>query len=64
MLCPQILADVLSQAIVSRGSIVATIQMIVQQEMNGTDVFHLKPVNQLSIVLRTEELLDLSNREE
>lgn len=64
MLRPQIFAYVLTKTIIGRRRIVATIQVIVQQEMHCADVPHLKPLNQLSIVLRTKELLDLSNREE
>lgn len=60
----QILAAILSKSVISAASIIASVKVIVQQEMNGSDVGHFEPINGFAFVFfRTEQLSDSVDRQ-
>lgn len=63
MLRPEILADIFSRPVICAGSTPASIKMIVEQKMHRPNAGNLKSVDELPIVFRTQQFLDLGYRE-
>lgn len=60
-----VLAHVLAKGVISRASIIASIEVIVEQEVYGSNTRHLESINWLALVLLgSEKLLDLVDGQE
>jgi hypothetical protein len=61
----QVFHSIFTQRVIRRASVVASIQMIVQEKVHSFDVWHLESVNRLSFIfLWTGQLYDLVNCQE
>lgn len=63
MLRSNIFAKILSQAIEAAGRIEATVEMVFEQEMDGTDVWEFASVNLLALIVLSKKLTKLRRTE-
>lgn len=64
VLAPQVLCDVLAEAVVARRARDAAVEVVLEEEVDGLEVRQLEALDAVpGLVLAPEELLDLVDRE-